>query len=234
MPVATVEYRIINTHQITILFAPFARCIKTSLHGSGLLILCAALSAAPLSARQPSTEPASEKPQPDPALERVWDLLSADRASKIDHAALAETRNTSAPDIRVDLASQLLHLQANGREILVCPIASGSITSRTPKGSFSVSATFENELIPYRGVFLGTSGEVLVSDVDRRQDPMPAGASFEPRPVAVMIQLSEAGPTIQSGLATRTATTSGDIRIPTDAAKILLELITPGTTVSIQ
>lgn len=224
----------IETYQNTASLAPFIAGIKTALFALACSCLWAGSTVCPLHAQQPGAEAAPERLQPDPVLERIWDLLSADRATEIDEATLAASGSTGTPSIRIELAAQLLHLDINGREVLTCPIASGRPSSRTPRGSFSVAATFENESIPYRGVFLGADGNVLMGDVDRRQDPMPVGASFQPRPVAVIIQLSGEGPTIQSGIATRSATTSGDIRIPATAATTMLRLIDKGTAVTIQ
>ncbi len=169
----------------------------------------------------------------DPEVARIWELLSADRLTILNEEILA-TASDDNVSIEVILAKQELRLLVGKGAAMICPIASGNPVSRTPKGQFKITAVTANEQIPHRGVFLAATGNILVKDVDRGRDPMPAGASFRPQPVALVIHISGGTTSIQAGLATRTGTTSGDIRIPVTAAQTLSRLVKEGTPVMIK
>jgi len=169
----------------------------------------------------------------DPALERIRLLVSQAAPTVINNETLKSVDRHDL-SITISLETGELQLIGAGKLVLRCPIAFGHVSSSTPTGTFRIVRKEKGKKMPDRGAYIDSSGRTLLADVDRLWDSMPSGASFEPRPVAYRIVLDGKGPTIESGVASRSGTTRGDIRVPSTAAAALFDLVSESTPVIIK
>ena len=82
------------------------------------------------------------------------------------------------PSVTIDLGEQKAFFYKSGRLVGVSMISSGREGYNTPSGAFKILQKNKDHVSNLYGDYVDGAGNVMVSNVGVKTDPMPAGARF--------------------------------------------------------
>ncbi|HEY5792064.1 MAG TPA: L,D-transpeptidase family protein [Chthoniobacterales bacterium] len=141
---------------------------------------------------------------------------------------------SGAPSIVIDLSEQTSSFYKGGKLVGVSPISTGRSGYDTPAGSFKI---LKKENREYRsnlyGDYVDDAGNVVVTNVGIKVDPMPPGTHFSGAPMPYFMRLTNTGVGMHTGFLPGIPDSHGCIRMPDTMARTFSENVSVGTPVSI-
>lgn len=137
-----------------------------------------------------------------------------------------------APSIVIYQSRQRLYYYKGGVEVGSAPVGTGRAEFPTPNGKFKVL----QKVIDYRssqyGEYVDGNGVVVVKDVDRKKDPMPAGTHYVGARMPYFMRIKD-GIGLHAGYVPGYPVSHGCIRLPREMARIFYENTPIGTPVTV-
>jgi len=158
---------------------------------------------------------------------KTWDIYRNDEAYNS-----ASTSETSIVLNLSTLRGQLFNAQK--QVILDYPIAGGTSSNPTPKGSFKITEKIVDKESNLYGKILDADGNVVKSDADSRKDPVPAGGRFDGADMPYWMRLTGSGIGMHQGRVPRYPASHGCIRHTWDGVKQVYAKVKVGTPVTIK
>lgn len=137
------------------------------------------------------------------------------------------------PRIVVSLSQQKAFFYKNGKLVGVSAISTGREGHDTPPGNYRIIEKKEHHVSNLYGDYVDAQGNVLVSGVAVKKDPMPPGARFRGAPMPYWMRLTTGGVGLHAGFLPGVPDSRGCIRLPERMAKAFFANAPLGTPVSI-
>jgi lipoprotein-anchoring transpeptidase ErfK/SrfK len=139
---------------------------------------------------------------------------------------------SGAAKIVINLSEQRLRYYKGGQLVGMSPIASGTPSHPTPRGSFRITEKDLHHRSSCYGDYVDDFGNVVVGDVDCRKDPKPPGSRYQGASMKYFMRVN--GPVgMHEGYLPGYPASHGCIRLPTQMAAILYRVTPHGTPVQI-
>lgn len=135
--------------------------------------------------------------------------------------------------IIIDLSDQKASFYKGSKLVGVSAISSGREGFGTPTGFYKITQKNPNHVSNLYGDYVNPQGDVLVKNVSKVKDPVPAGGSFAGSPMPYFMRLGRTAVGMHQGFLPGVPDSHGCIRMPERMVKIFFENAPPGTPVSI-
>jgi hypothetical protein len=135
--------------------------------------------------------------------------------------------------IIIDLSDQKASFYKGSMLVGVSAMSSGREGFGTPTGFSKITPTNPNHVSNLYGDYVNPQGDVLVKNVSKVKDPVPAGGSFAGSPMPYFMRLGRTAVGMHQGFLPGVPDSHGCIRMPERMVKIFFENAPPGTPVSI-
>jgi len=137
------------------------------------------------------------------------------------------------PSIVIDLSDQKASFYKGSKLVGVSAISSGREGFGTPTGSYKITQKNPDHVSNLYGDFVNPQGDVLVKNVTRGKDSVPAGGSFAGSPMPYFMRLGRTAVGMHQGFLPGVPDSHGCIRMPERMVKVFFENAPTGTSVSI-
>ncbi len=137
-----------------------------------------------------------------------------------------------APSITIDLREQRAFFYKGGRLVGVSMISSGREGYSSPSGNFKIIQKNKDHVSNLYGDYVDAAGNVVVSNVGVKTDPMPPGARFRGAPMPYFMRIS-GGVGMHAGFLPGFPASHGCIRMPARMAEIFFANVSQGTPVRV-
>lgn len=135
--------------------------------------------------------------------------------------------------IEISIKEQRGFLLVNEAIAMDFPVATGKSSHPTPTGRFTILDKQKDYTSNLYGRIYDANGLMLLSDADRRTDPIPAGAKFVGASMPYWMRLTTAGVGLHVGYVPGRPASHGCVRLTTPVAAQLFALTKVGTVVEI-
>jgi hypothetical protein len=147
---------------------------------------------------------------------------------------LLSRTNASNSHIKIDLATQRGFLM-NGEDVVIdYPICSGVKSRPTPTGTFYILEKIVDKSSNRYGKILDATGDVVNSDADALQDPIPEGGKFQGAPMRYWMRLTNDGVGHHIGPIRRYPASHACVRGPSGTIPTVYSKVKEGTRVVIE
>lgn len=140
---------------------------------------------------------------------------------------------TGSPSITIDLREQKALFYKGGRLVGVSMISSGREGNSTPSGNFKITQKSKDHVSNLYGDYVDGAGNVVVSNVGVKKDPMPPGTRFRGAPMPYFMRITSSGVGMHAGFLPGFPASHGCIRMPEKMAKTFFANISQGTPVRV-
>lgn len=140
---------------------------------------------------------------------------------------------SGAPSITIDLREQKALFYKGGRLVGVSMVSSGREGYSTPSGNFKIIQKSKDHVSNLYGDYVDGAGNVVVSNVGVKADPMPPGTRFRGAPMPYFMRITSSGVGMHAGFLPGFAASHGCIRMPEKMAETFFENIATGTPVRV-
>ncbi len=137
-----------------------------------------------------------------------------------------------APSITIDLREQKAFFYKGGRLVGVSMISSGREGYSSPAGNFKIIQKNKDHVSNLYGDYVDAAGNVVVSNVGVKTDPMPPGTRFRGAPMPYFMRIS-GGVGMHAGFLPGFPASHGCIRMPARMAEIFFANVSQGTPVRV-
>jgi lipoprotein-anchoring transpeptidase ErfK/SrfK len=134
--------------------------------------------------------------------------------------------------IKIDLSEQRAYFYKGGEMVGVSVISTGREGFDTPSGNYKIIQKDADHKSNLYGDYVTPDGSVIQKDVDRKKDPMPAGAVFDGAKMPYFMRIT-GGIGMHQGFLPGYAASHGCIRMPRFMAKAFFENVAVGTPVTV-
>jgi hypothetical protein len=138
-----------------------------------------------------------------------------------------------ASSIVIDLSDQKASFYKGSKLVGVSAISSGREGYGTPTGSYKITQKNPNHVSNLYGDYVNAQGDVLVKNVTKGKDPVPAGGSFAGSPMPFFMRLGRTAVGLHQGFLPGVPDSHGCIRMPERMVKVFFENAPAGTPVTI-
>lgn len=135
-----------------------------------------------------------------------------------------------SPKIVIDLSRQRLRYYKSGQLVGESPVSSGREGYATTNGTFRVTEKDIDHRSSLYGDYVGSDGQVVVSEVDTRKDPRPPGTRYLGASMNYFMRIN-GGIGMHAGYLPGYPASHGCIRLPSDMARIIYNATPYGTPV---
>lgn len=140
---------------------------------------------------------------------------------------------SGSPSITIDLREQKALFYKGGRLVGVSMISSGREGYSTPSGNFKILQKSKDHVSNLYGDYVDAAGNVVVSNVGVKSDPMPAGTRFRGAPMPYFMRITSSGVGMHAGFLPGFPASHGCIRMPEKMAQTFFMNISHGTPVRV-
>lgn len=147
--------------------------------------------------------------------------------------ALLEQATPENIAIEISLKQQRGVLLVKGALAMDFPVATGKASHPTPIGSYTVRGKEKNYHSNLYGKVFDATGAVVIADADSRTMVVPEGAKFVGASMPYWMRLTDSGVGLHVGYVAGVPASHGCVRLKTDTAKTLFDLVKVGTPVLI-
>ncbi len=140
---------------------------------------------------------------------------------------------SGAPSITIDLREQKALFYKGGRLVGVSMISSGRESHATPSGNFKIIQKSKDHVSNLYGDYVDGAGNVVVSNVGVKSDPMPPGTRFRGAPMPYFMRITSSGVGMHAGFLPGFPASHGCIRMPEKMAETFFANISQGTPVRV-
>jgi hypothetical protein len=137
------------------------------------------------------------------------------------------------PSIVIDLSDQKASFYKGSKLVGVSAISSGREGFGTPTGSYKITQKNANHVSNLYGDYVSAQGDVLVKNVSKGKDPVPAGGSFAGAPMPYFMRLGRTAVGMHQGFLPGVPDSHGCIRMPERMVKAFFQNAPSGTMVTI-
>jgi hypothetical protein len=139
---------------------------------------------------------------------------------------------SGSPSITIDLGEQKAFFYKGGRLVGVSMISSGREGYSTPPGQFKIIQKNKDHVSNLYGDYVDGGGNVVVSNVGVKRDPMPLGTRFRGAPMPYFMRI-HGGVGMHAGFLPGFPASHGCIRMPERMAEIFFANVSHGTPVRV-
>lgn len=161
-------------------------------------------------------------------------LTRQSRLSLADQISYWDGDNISgAPSIVIDLSEQRLYYYKGNKLVAVSAVSTGCEGRETKTGHYRINQKDLHHVSSSCGDYVNSSGEIVVKNVVRSENPMPPGAHFVGSPMPYFMRIYT-GVGMHTGFLPGVPDSHGCIRLPDRMAKKFFEVTPMGTPVTVQ
>ena len=135
--------------------------------------------------------------------------------------------------IIIDLSDQKASFYKGSKLVGVSAISSGREGFGTPTGSYKITQKNPNHVSNLYGDYVNPQGDVLVKNVSKVKDPVPAGGSFAGSPMPYFMRLGRTAVGMHQGFLPGVPDSHGCIRMPRYMAEKFFYNVALGTPVTV-
>ncbi len=137
--------------------------------------------------------------------------------------------------VRIELDEQKAYIYKGGQLTAWTYLASGRENHQTPQGTFRIMEKQSEKSSSQYGMILDANGNVIDSDATNGVEPIPPGGRFVGAPMPYWMRLTGHGIGMHAGHIPNPGlpASHGCIRLPSDVAARLYEVVDVGTEVTI-
>jgi hypothetical protein len=147
--------------------------------------------------------------------------------------ALLSQASSENVSLEIDLSEQRGILLVRTAIAMDFPVATGRKSHPTPAGDFAIRAKEKNYASNLYGKIYDAQNVLVVGDADVRSDLVPEGGRFEGATMPYWMRLTDSGVGMHVGYVPGRPASHGCIRLKSDSASEIFELVKVGTPVVI-
>lgn len=141
--------------------------------------------------------------------------------------------HSGKPSIVIDLKEQTASFYMDNKLVGVSAISSGREGYETPSGHYRILEKKPDHRSNLYGDYQDEAGNVVVSNVGVKTDPMPPGTRFVGAPMPYWMRLTSGGVGMHQGFLPGVPDSHGCIRLPEQMAKTFFAHVQKGTPVRV-